>query len=201
MKFVYQTKHTRYPVAAEDKDRIVGFVHITDLLTSDPDEDLKLEQFIRPILSVPESMEVSRVLKLMQKRHSQLAIVVDEYGGTAGLLTTEDILEEIVGELLDEFDEDERPEMEVKGDVTYVDGRMLLEDLNEALQLEIEDDEVDSIGGWLLKRLEGAVAKGSRIVHGRHEFEVAEAERLRVVRVAIRVLEPLPPAEEQTTGI
>lgn len=197
MKVVYATKHTRYPVAQEDKDRIVGFVHITDLLTADPDEEQSLEAFIRPILNVPESMEVSRVLKLMQKRHSQLAIVVDEYGGTAGLLTAEDILEEIVGELLDEFDVDERPEIEVKDDVTYVDGRMLLEDLNGSMNLDIEDDEVDSIGGWLFKHLEGAVVKGKKIVHGRHEYEVAEAERLRVVRVAIRVVEPLPVADEQ----
>ncbi|MFC0214045.1 hemolysin family protein [Paenibacillus chartarius] len=189
MKLVYATKHTRYPVAAGDKDQIVGFVHITDLLTADPDKDNVLETFIRPILNVPESMEVSRVLKLMQKRHSQLAIVVDEYGGTAGLLTTEDILEEIVGELLDEFDENERPEMEVSGDVTFVDGRMLLEDLNGSLGLNIEDEEVDSIGGWMFKHLEGAVAKGKKLVHGRYEYEVAEAERLRVVRVAIRMLE------------
>jgi CBS domain containing-hemolysin-like protein len=199
MKLVYATKHTRYPVAQEDKDQIVGFVHITDLLTADPDEEQSLQKFIRPILNVPESMEVSRVLKLMQKRHSQLAIVVDEYGGTAGLLTTEDILEEIVGELLDEFDEDERPEMEVKGDVTYVDGRMLIEDLNGAMHLDIEDDEVDSIGGWLFKHLEGAVAQGKKIVHGRYEYEIVEAERLRIVRVGIRLVEPQPAAEQEMT--
>jgi CBS domain containing-hemolysin-like protein len=198
MKLVYATKHTRYPVAQEDKDQIVGFVHITDLLTADPDEEQSLQKFIRPILNVPESMEVSRVLKLMQKRHSQLAIVVDEYGGTAGLLTTEDILEEIVGELLDEFDENERPEMEVKGDVTYVDGRMLIEDLNGALHLDIEDDEVDSIGGWLFKHLEGAVAEGKKIVYGRYEYEIVEAERLRVVRVGIRLVEPQPAPQQET---
>jgi len=187
IKLVYQTKHTRYPVALEDKDRILGFVHITDLLTADPDKEHKLENFIRPILNVPESMEISDVLKLMQRKHSQLAIVVDEYGGTAGLLTAEDILEEIVGEMQDEFD-NERPSMEIGENYTSVDGRLLLEELNDLLDLRIEDDEVDSIGGWLFKELEGAPAVGRKVTFGSHVFEVAEVDRLRIVRINIYTL-------------
>ncbi|UJF36274.1 hemolysin family protein [Paenibacillus hexagrammi] len=185
LQMVHETKHTRYPVGVEDKDQIVGFVHIADLLTADPDEEQDLQTFIRPILNVPESMEVSRVLKLMQKKHSQLAVVIDEYGGTAGLLTLEDILEEIVGELHDEFDIDERPGIEVKDTYTSVDGRMLIEDVNDTLGLEIEDDEVDSIGGWLFKKLEGAPVKGKKVEFGEHIFEVSEVDRLRIVRVHI----------------
>ncbi|MCC3375699.1 hemolysin family protein [Cohnella sp. REN36] len=184
LKVAYRTKHTRYPVAVEDKDQIIGFVHITDVLTADPDEEHDLREFVRPILSVPESMEISKVLKLMQKRKSQLAIVIDEYGGTAGMLTAETILEEIVGEIHDEFD-DEPPSVIVKGDVTSLDGRMLIEDVNDLLGLEIEDDEVDSIGGWLFKNLEGNVAKGQKIVQYGFVFEIAEVERLRVQRVHI----------------
>jgi len=185
LRHVYKTKHTRYPVGKHDKDEIIGFVHITDLLTADPDEEHELTNFIRPILSVPESMEVSRVLKLMQHKHSQLAIVVDEYGGTAGMLTLEDIMEEIVGELHDEFDDDERPEVEIKGDLTSVDGRLLIEDLNALLNVDIEDEEVDSIGGWLFKKLEGAIAKGRKIEYDGLLFEVAETDRLRIVRIHI----------------
>ncbi|WP_028548123.1 hemolysin family protein [Paenibacillus sp. UNC451MF] len=185
LKTVYRTKHTRYPVANHDKDTIVGFVHITDLLTADPDEDHDLKSFVRPVLMVPESMEVSHVLKLMQRKHSQLVIVVDEYGGTAGLLTTEDILEEIVGEIHDEFDENERPSIEKKGDQYSVDGRVLLEDLDDLLSLGIEDDEVDSIGGWLFTQLEGAVAKGKKLMYGNFEFEITEIRRLRIMRVCI----------------
>jgi CBS domain containing-hemolysin-like protein len=198
MRHVYETKHTRYPVAVEDKDRIVGFVHITDLLTADPDEEHTLESFMRPILNVPESMEISRVLKLMQKQQMHMAIVIDEYGGTAGLLTTEDIIEEIVGELHDEFDENERPELEKLDDTTVVDGRMLLEDLNDLLHLDIEDDEVDSIGGWMFKHLEGIPETGKKFVHGRHEYEVAEVDRLRVVRVSIREIAQSPEQEQVT---
>lgn len=191
MKQVYATKHTRYPVAVQDKDRIIGFVHITDLLFADPNEEHKLETFIRPILTVPESMEVNHVLRLMQKRLSHLAIVIDEYGGTAGLLTTEEILEEIVGEIHDEFD-DIRPSVEVKGHITSVEGRVLLEEVSDMLHLTLEDDEVDSIGGWLFKQLEGTPAKGQKVSVGTYTFEVAEVDRLRVVRVHIYLNEELP---------
>ncbi|GKS09394.1 membrane protein [Paenibacillus chitinolyticus] len=185
LQHIYETKHTRYPVALGDKDQIIGFVHITDLLTADATVQVELQQFVRPILSVPESMEISQVLKLMQKKHSQLAIVVDEYGGTAGMLALEDIMEEIVGELHDEFDEDERPSIEVKGNITSVEGRTLIEDLNVLLHLEIEDEEVDTIGGWVFKTLEGSPIKGKKVVFGGHTFEVAEVDRLRITRVNI----------------
>jgi len=184
MKMVYATKHTRYPVGLEDKDQIIGFVHITDLLTADPDEEHHLKSFLRPILSVPESMEISKVLKLMQKKKSQLAIVIDEYGGTAGMLTAETIMEEIVGEIHDEFD-DELPSVVVKGELTSVDGRMLIEDVNDLLGLDIEDDEVDSIGGWMFNHLEGNIAKGQKVNYKGVVFEIAQTERLRVQRVHI----------------
>jgi len=184
MKLVYATKHTRYPVGVEDKDQIIGFVHITDLLTADPDEEHNLKEFLRPILSVPESMEISKVLKLMQRRKSQVAIVIDEYGGTAGMLTAETILEELVGELQDEFD-DELPNVVIKGELTSVDGRMLIEDVNDLFGLDIEDDEVDSIGGWLFNHLEGTISKGQKVVHEGYVFEIAQTERLRVQRVHI----------------
>ncbi|WP_239615144.1 hemolysin family protein [Cohnella mopanensis] len=184
MKQVYLTKHTRYPVGLEDKDQILGFVHITDLLTADPDEEHDLKNFLRPILSVPESMEVSKVLKLMQRKKSQVAIVIDEYGGTAGMLTAETILEEIVGELHDEFD-DELPMVVVKGELTSVEGRMLIEDVNDLFGLEIEDEEVDSIGGWLFNHLEGNISKGQKVIHKNYVFEIAQTERLRVQRVHI----------------
>jgi CBS domain containing-hemolysin-like protein len=186
MKLVYEKKHTRFPVAAGDKDRIVGFVHITDLLTADPDEEHTIEQFLRPILMVPESMEISDVLRMMQKRRSHIAVVVDEYGGTAGLLTSEDILEEIVGELHDEFDLDERSSVEMNGNTASVDGRTLIEEINDMFQVDIKDDEVDSIGGWMFKELKTVPEVGSKLEHSGLIFEVTEVDRLRIVRLNIR---------------
>ncbi len=196
LKLVYATKHTRYPVGVIDKDEIIGFVHITDLLTADPDESHELEAFLRPILTVPESMEISDVLKLMQLQHSQLAVVVDEYGGTAGLLTTERILEEIVGEIHGEFDT-ALPSIVVKGDVTSVDGRILIEEVNDLLGTDLEADEIDSIGGWMFIRLEGNPTKGKRLEHGGFSFEVAECKRLRVTRVHIRKCKIKQQGEEE----
>jgi CBS domain containing-hemolysin-like protein len=198
MKHVYTTKHTRYPVAVEDKDQIIGFVHITDVLTSDPDEEQDLSNFLRPILSVPESMEISKVLKLMQRKKSQLAIVIDEYGGTAGMLTAETILEELVGELQDEFD-DELPSLVVKGDISSVEGRMLIEDVNDLFGLEIKDEEVDTIGGWLFNYLEGNIAKGQKVTFKSYVFEIAQIERLRVQRVHIYRVKPSKPSTVAAT--
>lgn len=198
LKIVSDTKHSRYPVAVEDKDQIIGFVHITDLLLPENGRPLNLADIVRPILNVPESMEVSQVLRLMQKKHSQVTVVVDEYGGTAGLLTVEVILEEIVGDLYDEFD-DEREEVEILGDGVYsVDGRMLLSDVNELADMSIEDHEVDSIGGWLFKELDGAPMKGKKKVVDDVTLEVAEAGRLRITRVKITKERTAEEAEQST---
>jgi CBS domain containing-hemolysin-like protein len=184
IKIISETKHSRYPVALEDKDQIIGFIHITDLLLADKEQQGDLMSMIRPILNVPESMEISHVLRLMQKKHSQLTLVVDEYGGTAGILTAEEILEEIVGELYDEF-EDERENVEINGDMISVEGRMLIESVHDLTGVQIEDDEVDTIGGWLFKELEGNPAKGKKIQVGNFIFQVEESTRLRITRVMI----------------
>lgn len=192
-----ETKHTRYPAARGDKDEIAGFVHITDMWTADDPEHIKLEQFIRPIQYVPESMEISQVLRQLQKHRAQIAIVVDEYGGTAGLITTEDILEEIVGEIRDEFDEKERPEVEIKGKLTSVDGRMLLEEVEDMLAISFDDEDVDSIGGWMIKNLEERPVKGGKAQKGGYVFEVAEAERYRILRIHIYKREAFAGKEER----
>ncbi|MFC7681018.1 hemolysin family protein [Paenibacillus sp. GCM10028914] len=184
LRIMNETKHSRYPVASENKDRIIGFIHITDLLMATAEEQKDLASLVRPIMDVPESMEVSQVLRLMQTRHEQMALVVDEYGGTAGILTAEKILEEIVGDLYDEF-EDERPEVEINGDIISVDGRMLIEDVNDLVGTAIEEQKVDSIGGWLFKELEGSPMKGKKISFDGVIFEVEEATRLRVTRIII----------------
>ncbi|AIQ67985.1 hemolysin family protein [Paenibacillus graminis] len=197
MRIITETKHSRYPVAFEDKDRIIGFIHITDLLFAPLEQQNDLASLVRPILNVPESIEISHALRLMQKNKAQLTLVVDEYGGTAGLLTAEEILEEIVGDLHDEF-EDERPSVERNGDYISVEGRMLIEDVNDLTGVVIEDDEVDSIGGWLFKELEGNPSKGKRVVVGDVTFEVEEATRLRITRINIHRETPVASEEDET---
>ena len=177
---------TRYPLCREDKDNIVGFLHIKDLLTplcegTQPD----LRKLARRVLVVPETMAVSRLLKTMQQTRAQLAIVVDEYGGTAGMATIEDVVEEIVGDIQDEFDQ-ERPAIERRGPRLFsLDGRLLIEEVNDILETHLEADRIDTIGGWLYAQVEAPPRVGQRTSVGGNAFFVEETERVRITRVLV----------------
>ncbi|MGD8189818.1 hemolysin family protein [Brevibacillus ginsengisoli] len=190
LDIIRESRHSRFPVAHEDKDRIIGFVHASDFyLTALTKGEADIKHMIRPVLTVPESMEISHVLRLMQKRRSQMAIVIDEYGGTAGILTMEDILEEIVGDIQDEFDENERPEIESSNNVLSVAGKTLLTELNDYLQVEILSDDVDTIGGWLYSQLNEKVAKGQSVQYENYLFTITEFDTHRITRVSIKMIE------------
>ena len=187
---------TRYPVCIEDKDNIIGFLHIKDLLkslyTKKPGD---LRALLRKVTVVPESMSVRNLLKLMQSKKLQLVIVVDEYGGTAGMVTLEDIMEEIVGEIQDEFDE-ERPPIEKRSDTLYsVDAKMLLDDLNEKFGTNIEQENIDTIGGWLSTQVDTPPKVGQKASFGDDDFFVEEVDRVRITRVLIKLSHPLPAAD------
>ncbi|CAM5785739.1 MULTISPECIES: hemolysin family protein [Brevibacillus] len=183
------SRHSRFPVAHEDKDRLIGFVHISDFyLSALTNGKADLKDFLRPLLTVPESMEISHVLRLMQKRRSQMAIVIDEYGGTAGLITMEDILEEIVGDIQDEFDENERPDIESSNNELSVSGKTLLTELNDYISVEIHSDEVDTIAGWLYSQLNEEVAEGKSVQYQNYIFTISELENHRITRVGISYL-------------
>ncbi|CAM3579671.1 hemolysin family protein [Hydrogenibacillus schlegelii] len=185
MRIVREKLHTRYPLCDPDKDHIIGFIHIKDLWRHPEERDLK--KLIRPITKVPESIPLVRLLKIMQKEKTQMTILIDEYGGTAGLVTLEDVLEEIVGEIQDEFDE-ERPEVEeAEGGAYSVDGRMLIEEFNERFGTAIHDDDYDTIGGWAYAHFDTPPSVGARFVfEGAHEFVIAEMDGLRVARLLYR---------------
>ena len=178
---------TRYPVCETDKDNIVGFVHIKDLLRVSEKANPDIRELIRPIVSVPESMPISALLKLMQKRKTQIAILIDEYGGTAGLVTLEDIMEEIVGEIQDEFDE-ERPDIEKKDDNTYsISGMLLIEEVNSMFNLNIPTDDYDTIGGWIYSQIEIPPKKNQAVdtEDGTVRFVIEETDNLRISRVKV----------------
>jgi CBS domain containing-hemolysin-like protein len=186
LQIIRDSRHSRFPVAHEDKDRLIGFVHASDFyLKALTDGDVNLNEFLRPLLTVPESMEISHVLRLMQKRRSQIAIVIDEYGGTAGLLTMEDILEEIVGDIQDEFDEHERPEVEKSNNELSVSGKTLLSELNDYISVEIYSDEVDTIAGWLYRHLNEDIAVGKSVSYLNYVFTITELDSHRITRVGI----------------
>ena len=154
------------------------------------------KRLARKVFFVPESMEVSLLLKTMQKNHSQLAIVVDEYGGTTGMVTIEDIVEEIVGEIQDEFDEEERPDAEQRGENLYsIDAKMLLEELEDEFGISIDDEDVDTVGGWLNDKLGGEPRVGQSSSCDGNNFYVEEVEGLRITRVLIRLAKKSSPED------
>lgn len=188
-KIAQEEKHTRFPLCGSDKDDILGFIHVKDLYELELKEGVhKLSSIIRPVLTVPESMPVSKLLRLMQRKRCHIAIVIDEYGGTAGLITIEDILEEIVGEIQDEFDE-ERPAIEkLAGDEYSIDGRLLIEELNDYLNLDLNSEDNDTIGGWVYSRLETTPSVGMKVKQDDYEFEISEVDHLRISRIKVRRL-------------
>jgi len=178
--------HTRYPVCENDKDNIIGFIHIRDLLQVPEDSVQDIRQLLRPLTTVPESMPISTLLKLMQKKKSQIAILIDEYGGTSGLVTLEDIMEEIVGEIQDEFDE-ERPNLEKKDDSTYsINGMMLIEEVNSFFGLDIPTEDYDTIGGWMYSQIEIPPKRYQAVeLEEGFRFVVEETDHLRISRIQV----------------
>lgn len=151
---VSEERYTRYPIYEGDRDNILGFLNIKDFLTLGMKnrirpESFKLEDFINPVVRAIETTPIHDLLQKMQKERIHIAILLDEYGGTSGMVTVEDILEELVGEIRDEFDDDEIPEIRrVSEDHYILHSKVLLDDVAKLLYIELEHSDVDTIGGW-----------------------------------------------------
>lgn len=177
---IMTTEHyTRYPLMDGDKDNILGFINVKEylaanIMSENRDEKLKLESFINPVIRVIETIPIHDLLVKMQKERTHIAILMDEYGGTSGLVTVEDIIEEIVGEIRDEFDEDEVPEIrKLKEDYFILDAKLLIEEVNKLLGTKLSDEEIDTIGGWFLTQNFDAQT-GSEIETEGYLFKVYE---------------------------
>lgn len=183
MEHVLQTireeKYTRYPVIDGDKDHILGLINVKELFTDlvvNCQERRELREYIRPIIQVIETIPIQDLLVKMQKERIHMAILVDEYGGTSGLVTVEDILEEIVGEIRDEFDTDETPLVQtIDENRTIVDGKVLISEINDLFGLEIDDTDVDTIGGWMLTERYN-IRPGEQIDCGDYTFTVIQLD-------------------------
>lgn len=183
-----RTMHTRYPLTKGSPDEIAGIVHIKDLVGLDPDVPLDLATIQRPIRNVPESMPISRLLREMQKSRQHMAVVVDEYGTTSGIITLENILEQIVGAVQDEFDA-EQPEIEPQGGGCFlVLGSVPLGHLSRELDLDLEEPNVDTLSGLLVAKLGRLLEKGDIVELEGARAEVLEVARGRAVRVRLTVV-------------
>lgn len=184
IEIAVQEMRTRYPVCDPDKDNIIGYIHIKDLFHP-RDRIRDIRSVLRPIATVPESISISSLLTSLQRKKHQMALLIDEYGGTAGLVTVEDILEEIVGEIQDEFDE-ERASIEVLDDQSYsVDGLLLISEFNDFFHSDIQTDEYDTIGGWVYSQVEIPPSRNDRITFEGFEFIIEETDNLRIARLRV----------------
>jgi CBS domain containing-hemolysin-like protein len=182
-----EQEYSRIPVYKENLDNILGVVFVKDLIRiADDQSHPGLHALLRPGTFVPETKQVSELLKEFQRKQVQLAIVVDEYGGTAGLVTLEDLIEEIVGEIRDEYDVETEPVVE-EGDGSFVfSAKVNFDEVRERLDVEIEPEGFETVGGYVLTRVGRVPSAGESFEIDGLIVEVLEAERRRIHRVRLR---------------
>lgn len=187
IKYVLEEQLTRYPVCRDSKDNVIGFIHIKDLFKLKFEGNENMGEIIREIKFVPESLSISELFKTFKKEKAQMAIIIDEFGGTSGLVTTEDILEEIVGEIQDEFDDDVEDEIRKNENGSYVvDGRVHIGDINELLDTDIEVENIDTIGGWIYSQLKSYPKPKEKVSYEEYEFIILKCDRKRISQVLIK---------------
>ena len=189
---IIESGHSRFPVIADDRDEVVGILLAKDLLRFFAEEDqqrFRVKECLRPAVFIPESKRLNVLLKEFRHSHNHMAIVVDEYGGVSGLLTIEDVLEQIVGEIDDEHDPDEEvlivPERE---NSWRVDALARIEDVNEELGTDFSDEDYDTVGGLVMHELGRLPRKGEALNFGGLRFTVLRADRRRIHSVRLRRL-------------
>lgn len=187
---------TRYPICSEDKDHIIGFVHIKDLFTLRENatlEDLK----VRTLNAIPETMPVDKILRIFQKKKTKIALVVDEHGGTAGIVTLSDIFSQIVGKLDDEYIHDETEVEELGKDHYLIDGALSIDVFADMAEIEIDDMlEYETLGGFLLELFDRVPKENDTVVYEQIRFTVRKMEGHRIVTVEVEREQPSPDDEE-----
>ena len=185
-----EQQYSRMPVYGENLDNILGIVFVKDLVALPPGAEPPLTTLMRSAYFVPESKRASELLKELQRRQAHMAIVVDEYGGTAGLVTVEDLLEEIVGEIRDEYDVESETVTD-EGNGTFVfSGKVSVDEMADRLSVEIQREGFETVGGYLLAHLGRMPYVGERFEVDELEAEVLEVERRRIVKVRLRRRQP-----------
>lgn len=187
LEYIVTNEFSRYPVYKDYPDNIIGIVYQKDITRQmwQKDEPFNLKNLLRKPFFVPDTMEVSRLLKEMQKRRTHMAIVVDEYGATVGIVTLEDIMEEIFGEIMDETDEDDLIERRKDG-AFIIDGSYSIRDLNNKLQLDLQESpDYETLGGFILTKLQGIARGGEIVYHGPYRFTIGDVEGLRISKVKL----------------
>jgi CBS domain containing-hemolysin-like protein len=183
--------YSRIPVFKESLDNVLGFVFVKDLIQLACDDTRAITSLMRPAYFVPETKRVSELLREFQRQQVQLALVVDEYGGTAGLVALEDLIEEIVGEIRDEYDEESESVTDEGSGVFVFSGKVDIDEVGDRLGVDIEREGFETVGGYLLSNLGRVPTVGEKFEIDGLAIEVLEAERRRVHKVRIRRRQPV----------
>jgi putative hemolysin len=201
---VIKHNHSRVPIYQDSIDNIVGILYAKDLLKVLHERgrvganEVHLADIVRPAAFAPESKKVSELFEEMQKRRIHMAIVIDEYGGTAGIVTIEDILEEIVGEIQDEYDQAEELEIQPAGEREWlINARANLGDINDVLQVHFPVDEADTLGGFIYAQLGKIPLPGDEVSHENVRLKVVNVAGRRIGKVKVQVLDETPVSSEK----
>ncbi len=200
-KLTIENQYTRYPVYEEDLDKVAGILHLKDLYTLIiEDKEIVLKNILRPAILVPETLTIDKLIHEFKTKRAQMALVIDEFGGVSGLVTLEDILEEIVGEVQDEFDEEEADIRQIYENEYIANAMMRIDEFNDYFQLEaqneVEDEDIETIGGLVIKNLGHIAKEGDCCTIDGFTFKVVEVDGARIVKIKI-VAPEKPPIEEE----
>jgi len=196
---VLESPYTRYPVYRETLDDIVGVLHIRDLFAALHDrgiEGVHLGELLRPAYIVPETKDLASLLQEFRRTNNHFAVVVDEYGAMVGICTLEDLLEEIVGEIEDEFDVPEEPIVQIDEDSYRVDGMFPIEEFNDRFGTDLPDEDFHTIAGFVFGQLGRAPEPGDDVSHDGMRFDVLEVDGNRIERLAVTFLQRPAPRRE-----
>lgn len=186
---IISSGHSRFPVIGENRDEVIGSLLAKDVLralTDSPEDKLEIKPLLRPVTLIPETKRLDALLDEFLRGRNHLAVVVDEYGGTAGLLTIEDVLEQIVGEIGDEHDPQQAPELVRQDDGNIlVSAKMRIEEFDEEIGSALDTGEFDTVGGLVIHRLGRLPRRGDSVEAGGWRFEVISADRRRVKRLRV----------------
>lgn len=193
IEFVRKEQYTRYPVYEGSIDHIVGTIHVKDLLKylDKPEEKFSLKSLLRPPYFVPESKRTAELFREMQKQKNHIAIILDEYGGTAGIVTIEDLIEEIVGNISDEYDEDEEAIKEVKENVFEIDGLESINDIEDILEANLPVEDYDTLSGFILGQLGRFPEEDEHveIIFNGYKFEIITLDNKIITKVRVTKLD------------
>jgi CBS domain containing-hemolysin-like protein len=196
---VLDSPYTRYPVYGESLDDVIGVLHVRDLFTAVHDRGLasvRLAEIVRPAYIVPETKDLASLLQEFRKTNNHFAVVVDEYGGMAGICTLEDLLEEIVGEIEDEFDVSEVQIEQLDDDTYRIDGMFPIDEFNERFGTSLPDEDFHTLAGFVFGQLGRAPQLGDDVEYDGMRFDVLEVDGNRIEKLVVNFVERPSPRRE-----